>query len=225
MPKFILIFTGLILAIVIVGFVVTSRNDDENMRENTLNNSQTIPAQKSAQIVDGTYEVTPEESSIQWKGYKTLIKEYEDNGTLAIQSGMITVQDGKGQGKFTIDMNSLNVLSTGRQSGESLLERHLKSDDFFSVEKFPTAELSVKEVTPDYKVRGDLTIKDITNEIEFPATIYAKDGLLNAEANISLDRTLWDIRYGSDKFFDNLADNVIGDTFTVSLKLVAKKAE
>jgi polyisoprenoid-binding protein YceI len=73
-----------------------------------------------------------------------------------------------------------------------------------------------------YLVRGKLTIKGITNDIEFPAAIYMQKGELHAKATFDLDRTKWDIRYGSNKFFDNLANNVIDDMFTVSFDLTAQ---
>ncbi|MFZ5391101.1 MAG: YceI family protein, partial [Patescibacteria group bacterium] len=72
-------------------------------------------------------------------------------------------------------------------------------------------------------ITGDLTIKNITKPISFPAVVTNNDGQLKLIADIKLDRTLWDIRYGSDKFFDNLANNVIDDIFTVTLNLTAAK--
>ncbi len=189
-----------------------------------------IVPENSTLVENGTFTVIPSESVARWEGKKTLIKDYIDTGTLGIKEGMISVSSDQFEGTVVFDMQSLKTLSTGKGGGESGLERHLKSDDFFSVEKFPTAVFVVKEVRADsslgeysYIAKGDLTIKGITNEIEFPVKMYIKDGLLAIEGTARVNRTLWDIRFGSDKFFNNLADNVIDDFFAFSFSLVAQK--
>ena len=95
------------------------------------------------------------------------------------------------------------------------------SDDFFSVEKFPTATLKIKAIDDNNQVTADLTIKDITHEIQFPATIAVANDKLTAEADFEIDRSLWDIRYGSGKFFKDLGDKLIKDEIEISLKIRA----
>src|SRR5690606_35721546 len=106
------------------------------------------------------------------------------------------------------------------------LVNHLKSDDFFGVEKYPTAKFEITKVVSQgndqYLVTGNLTIKATTKEIEFPATIKAEGEALTASAQITVDRSEYDIRYGSSSFFDNLGDKVIYDDFNLDVTLVAQ---
>ena len=111
-----------------------------------------------------------------------------------------------------IDMSSIqNTDMEGEYKAK--LEGHLKSDDFFGVEKFPTASLNFTKVKStgknSYEVTGDLTIKDKTNSITFDISIYGN----KATANIKIDRTKFDVRYGSASFFDDLQDKAIYDEF------------
>ena len=89
----------------------------------------------------------------------------------------------------------------------------MKSDDFFGVEAYPTATLAITGVNPQqgdqYTNVGDLTIKGITHPVEFPATVGLQNDQLTAEATITVDRSEYNVRYGSSSFFDNLGDNVI----------------
>jgi polyisoprenoid-binding protein YceI len=103
---------------------------------------------------------------------------------------------------------------------------HLKSDDFFGVEKFPTSKLVITESTPFDKgtatVKGTLTIKGVTNPVEFKAAYQKKDDGTWFFANIVIDRTKYNVRYGSGSFFDNLGDKTIYDEFKLKVSLVVK---
>jgi len=102
----------------------------------------------------------------------------------------------------------------------------LKSDDFFSVEKNKTAHFEITKVTSksgnDFDLTGKMTIKGITQEITFPATIITTAKEVKATAKITLDRTKWDIKYGSGKFFEGLGDKIIHDDFVIELNLQAE---
>jgi polyisoprenoid-binding protein YceI len=210
-------------------------------QEANVNTNDTMPStdtstqeeanMKQSAIADGTYVLVASESVINWQGSKTLIANYDDTGTINLKDGMFTVKDSVvTDGAVTFDMKTITVSSTGKGVGDfpGMLEKHLKSDDFFGVEKNPTAEFKVKSVMaqPDntYMVTGDLTMKGKTNEIVLPARVSMMDGgKLHITADATVDRTKFDIRYGSGKFFDNLADNVIDDNFTVNFDLMATK--
>jgi polyisoprenoid-binding protein YceI len=178
-------------------------------------------------LVDGTYTIATDKSTAQWEGNKTLI-EWKDTGTLGIKSGSFIITNGAlSEGSLVFDMNSLRGLTTGKKSGEDMLEKHLKSKDFFDVEKYPTAELKMKEAATGatsgkYTVKGDLTIKGVTNAVELPVTISTVDKTMTIDSIVTLDRTKWNIRYGSGQFFKDLANNVIADNFNVALKIVAE---
>ena len=146
----------------------------------------------------------------------------QHTGTIKLQSGWLNLQDNKVvSGEFNIDMTSLRETDNNAQ-----LMGHLKSDDFFGVAKFPVAKLVITGTTPFDKgtgvVSGTLTIKDITNPIEFKATLQKKDEGTWFFANITVDRTKYNIRYGSGSFFDNLGDKTIYDDFRLKVNLLVK---
>ena len=158
-------------------------------------------------------------STLLWLGEKVT---GQHTGTIKLQSGWLSWQDNKVvSGDFNIDMNSLKETDNNKQ-----LMGHLKSDDFFGVAKYPVAKLVLTGSTPFDKgsgtVSGTLTIKDITNPIEFKATTQKKDDGTWFFANISIDRTKYNIRYGSGSFFDNLGDKTIYDEFKVKVNLLVK---
>ncbi len=161
-------------------------------------------------IEDGTVEVKAEQSSVTWKGYKVT---GSHKGNIALKNGALTFKEGKLiGGEFVIDMGTIeNTDMEGEY--KTKLEGHLKSDDFFGVEKYPTANLIFKNVKStgknSYEVTGDLTIKDKTNTVTFDLSVYGN----KATANVKIDRTKFDVRYGSTSFFDDLQDKAIYDEF------------
>ncbi|RNL51440.1 YceI family protein [Pedobacter jejuensis] len=168
-----------------------------------------------------TYTVDTEKSTITWVGKKVT---GSHNGTVSLKSGTL-ILDGKKlvQGGFIIDMNSIKDAD-----GSAKLEGHLKADDFFGVAKFPAANFVITKVAgsgTSLVVSGNLTIKGITKPLSFPATVAVNaDGTVSALAGkITVDRTKYDIRYGSKSFFDSIGDKAIDDNFELSVKLVAKK--
>lgn len=172
--------------------------------------------------LSGTYNVKVDDSNVVWKGYKVT---GEHTGTINVKSGDLTFgENGElAGGKLLIDMTSIKVTDLeGEWAGK--LEGHLKSGDFFGVEKYPTAELVITKVaakgTPgDYKVTGNLTIKETTKEIRFYTHLEKDGGMVSASADIKIDRTDYDVRYGSGSFFDNLGDKTIYDEFDLSVNL------
>jgi len=134
-------------------------------------------------------------------------------GNIALKQGSLDFKDGKlVGGEFTIDMATIvNTDMEGEYKAK--LEGHLKSDDFFGVATYPTAKLVFNAVKStgknSYEVTGDLTIKDKTKPVTFDMSIYGN----KATANVKIDRTEYDVRYGSTSFFDNLQDKAIYDEF------------
>ena len=155
-------------------------------------------------------EIKVENSKVIWKGYKVT---GSHQGTIALQSGNLTFEADKlVGGEFVINMTTItNTDLEGDYKGK--LEGHLKSDDFFGVTTFPTATLVFKDVKSNgknsYAVTGDLTIKGIKNTVSFDISIYGG----KATASVKIDRTKFDVRYGSTSFFDNLKDKAIYDEF------------
>lgn len=216
-----------VVVIIAILFFAFGRGDKKTTEETAMPQPETTSGTTAVSLKDGNYTVVKEESSLQWEGKRPLIPNYNDRGTLALQSGSFVVTNGAvGQGTLVFDMNSITAVSTGKGDGQDRLTGHLKSADFFDVAKFPTAELKVRDAVSsdgvNFIIRGDLTIKGKTNPVEIPATLANKDGKIEVRGEISLDRTLWEVKYGSGKFFDNLANNVIDDMFKVSFTLVAQ---
>ncbi|MGM5469934.1 YceI family protein [Flavobacteriaceae bacterium LMO-SS05] len=155
-------------------------------------------------------EIKVENSKVVWKGYKVTGSHH---GVIAIKSGGLTFNENKlTGGEFIIDMSTItNTDLEGEYKGK--LEGHLKSDDFFGVEKFPTASLIFTNVKStgknSYKVTGDITIKGKTESMTFDVSIYGN----KANASLKIDRTKFDVRYGSASFFDGLKDKAIYDEF------------
>jgi polyisoprenoid-binding protein YceI len=160
-----------------------------------------------------------DKTTLQWLGEKVL---GQHTGTINLQDGWLSLKDNKIiSGEFTIDMTTIK-----ESESNQMLEKHLKSDDFFGVEKFPTSKLSITGSDPFDKgsaiVRGSLTIKGITNPIEFKAAMQKKDEGTWFFTNITVDRTKYNIRYGSGSFFDNLGDKTIYDEFKLKVNLLVK---
>lgn len=161
-------------------------------------------------------QINKGKSNIEWKGYKLT---GSHNGTIAIKSGSLTFENDKlTNGDFVIDMTSINTTDLqGEYKGK--LDGHLKSDDFFSVEKYPTAILEFIKVKStgknSYKVKAELTIKDITKKVDVSISIYGS----KATATLKIDRTEFGVRYSSASFFDNLKDKVIYDEFDLVVDL------
>lgn len=161
-------------------------------------------------------EIKTENSKVVWKGYKVTGSHV---GTITIKSGHLNFNGDKLiGGSFEIDMTSITVTDLeGEYKGQ--LEGHLKSDDFFGVEKYSTASLSFTKVKStgknSYKVTGDITIKGKTESITFDISVYGN----KANASLKIDRTKFDVRYGSTSFFDNLKDKTIYDEFDLAVDL------
>ncbi len=155
------------------------------------------------------------DSKVSWKGYKVT---GSHRGEIAMTFGELILEDGvlKG-GKFVIDMASINCTDLSGES-KGKLENHLKSEDFFSVAKFPEATMEITSVSGTgsyYDVVADLTIKGNTNSVKFNITL-TKD---KAYARLKIDRSEFDVRYGSNSFFENLADRAIYDDFDLDVVL------
>ena len=166
-------------------------------------------------------------SEITWKGYKVT---GQHHGTVALESGTLIFQDNLlVGGDFTIDMTTIKDLDMAGGGGAERLENHLKSDDFFSVATHPTASFTITRVIPygtagDYRVSGALTIKGITKQIRFMTKTTNTGGVVTATADITIDRSEFDVRYGSGSFFDNLGDKALHDDFELSVSLTLNPA-
>lgn len=165
-------------------------------------------------------------STLKWHAKKVTGEHF---GTINIAGGNITLEKGLiTGGTVEVDMTSINVTDLqGEYKGK--LEGHLKSDDFFSVEKNTKAVLVIKKVeaikgsktAENYIVTAELTIKGITNEVTFPAIIVIKGKSVTANADFNIDRTKYDIKYGSKSFIEGIGDKAIDNEFNIKVRVVA----
>lgn len=176
---------------------------------------------------DVTLPVDLEKSNVEWTGAKPT---GQHHGTVNISNGELLLADGKiVGGKFVIDLNSIVVLDLTDQEMNAKLLGHLKSPDFFEVETYPVAQFEITgvEASGDHPeanhiVTGNLTMKDVTKSVSFPAMINISDDAVTATTPaFVIDRTDWNVRYGSKKLFANLKDNFINDEMGLKINLTA----
>lgn len=228
----------IIIIIVITGgalYFFGSQKDQVQVTEQETNTlaevEQEMPMEKFALTGTGTYTVDTAASSAEWKTKKTFVATWIDKGNIALKEGSITVEEGAvTKVSVVIDMNSIETKVTGSGNGQSSLTNHLKSADFFDVEKFPTAEFALTSITAtevknSFMATGDFTIKGITKSINFPAMIYMEGGRLVVNTDLVIDRSQFDVQFGSQSFFKDLGDKAIDDNFTLKVNLVANMAE
>ena len=178
-----------------------------------------------AEAASVKHMVNPAESVIEWTGFKPTGKH---NGTIKVDSGVFTVNDGKLEsGSFLIDMNSianLDIPADNEMNGK--LVGHLKSPDFFDVEQFTSAAFEVTGLEDkDGKtwLSGNLTLKDKKNNVTFPVTLNSIDGQYSITSEVfTIDRSKWDVKYGSKSFFDNLGDKFINDDIELKISVKSK---
>ncbi len=165
-------------------------------------------------------------NSLKWTA-KKLAGEHQ--GDVKLKDGTLNLDGKSDKGRFVFDLKSINNTDLNGE-WKAKLEGHLKSPDFFNVDKFPEAVFVIKEAKQDpkdkskYEVKGDLTIKDITKPVAFPATIKEEKGKALVTAKLTINRLDWDIRYNSGKFFDPkaLGDKLILDDVNFAFDLASK---
>ncbi len=173
------------------------------------------------------YMANISESTIEWKGFKPT---GTHNGTINVESGVMTLKDGKIEsGSFLIDMKSIVDLDIPvDKEGNAKLVGHLKSADFFDVEKYPNAAFEVtgfEEKEGKMMLSGNLTMKEKKNNITFPVTVSSEGDVVTLTSEtFTIDRSKWDVRYGSKSFFDDLGDKFINDDIELKITLKASKS-
>jgi polyisoprenoid-binding protein YceI len=163
-----------------------------------------------------TKKINVSKSTINWVGKKVT---GEHSGTINFKEGNLVFNKGLVKaGAFTVDMTSINTTDL-KGEWKDKLDGHLKADDFFGVEKFKTATLVFKNISTknknNYTVTADLTIKGITKPVTFDLVVNGN----TASANVKIDRTKYDIKYGSGSFFSDLGDKTINDEFELKVNL------
>lgn len=172
------------------------------------------------------YKVNTATSKINWKGFKPTGSHY---GTIDLDNGNLLIKNDKIiGGEFTINMNSIVDLDMPADNEyNAKLVSHLKSADFFDVEKYPNGSFQIKETEDkDGKtlIKGELTLKGISHPVSFLADVKIENGQLTLKSEtFKIDRSKWNIRYKSKSFFDDLKDKFIEDVMEISIEVIANK--
>jgi len=177
----------------------------------------------STYLEKGSYDIINTESELKWIGKELSTDTH--TGTLALKKGKIDVNaNGVIHGEIEIDMTTITVTDMQGKWGTKL-EGHLKSPDFFDVEKYSSAFITFQSDENPIKnnqlnLTGELTIKDITHPISFSTELLQTKPSLQAEASLSFDRSKYDVRFRSGNFFENLGDKLILDDIEIDVLLV-----
>ncbi|GAB4021243.1 YceI family protein [Spirosoma koreense] len=176
------------------------------------------------------YTVDPDQSTISWNAKKVT---GQHNGIVKLAKGQLSLDGNKlTAGTFVADMTTLRDIDKGDTSPfNERLVNHLRSEDFFAVEKYPTSTFTITSIKPiagakagepNYTIGGDLTIKGTTKPQTFPATVNLAGNVVQATAKFPVNRLDYDIKYRA-AIIGTAADKIIDDTFALDLKLVATK--
>lgn len=184
------------------------------------------------ELRDGSYRIDIEKSTLEWIGRNLNKRHY---GSIAVQAGELAIAGGKlSAGTIVLDMTKISNADLQDPGWRDMLIQHLISDDFFAVEMYPTASFRLNgweaqaEASPEAPqgiVTGELTIRDVTRLISFPATVAPQpDGSIQAHAAFDIDRTLWNVCYGSCRLFEHLGMHLVHDMISLELFVVARRA-
>lgn len=215
--------------IALVSMIIFAAGSCKEKGENTDVSEAKEVAESTATA--SSFTINTEKSVIKWSASKPGTTH---NGTVKLNSGTLSAQERDIQsGNFVIDMNSITDLDLKPGAGKENLEAHLKGTvegkekDFFNVTEYPTAGFEITGVegeSGNITVSGNLTIKDKTQNIEFPAVVsFPGDDVFLKSKPFTIDRTQWDINFMSKSVFDNLKDKFIDDNIELTIELHGSK--
>jgi len=192
--------------------------------------AQQVDPQTIVTIHDGQYTVDANASQVEWAGRNPNTRHF---GTVDIVKGVIDSKNNTITGTVEIDMNTIHNNNLEGDELQPVLESHLKSDDFFFTKMFPKAVFTIKEAkriepgwltVPNYHVKGELNLRGVSSELEFDATVgLIDDGELAVEAHFDMDRTRWNVIYGSTRFFEHLGMHKVFDLISFQIRMIASR--
>ncbi len=197
----------------------------------TLSTAPAAHAQKMVAATGAaTYKLQPQLSTLGWEAKAVT---HGHNGTMQFTGGDLLVKNNMVVGgDATVDMKTIKATDITDAEQHTKFVGHMSSEDFFGVEKNPTATFKIVSVTPikgaaatadNATIAGDMTIKGVTNRITFPAKVGVKNGVAAATGKVTIDRTKFGLKYGSKSFFDSIGDKAIYDDFTLDFNVLAKQ--
>ena len=183
----------------------------------------------------GTYTVDVAASNLEWRGWK-IIKASEHKGTISLKEGQLSVENGKlVAGSFTIDMNSIKNTDLTDTGYQKKLVGHLRAEDFFNVAKFPTGKFEIVSVAEKasegytHELSGNLTLRDSTRKITFPANIKVEGNTVTANGKATINRLDWGVNYDSKNLSlaeaaqKKVKDGIVNNEMDITISLKATK--
>ena len=224
--KKIVLSCAVILALTVASCKNNIANAEQAVEQAADQAAAAVEKAAATVMASGTYTVEPS-SVVEWVGKKPT---GQHTGTIGLQSGNFTVENGKVTGDFTIDMNSITVTDITEADGKLDLEAHLKgtgkedgADHFFNVKTYPTGTFKLTSFD-GANVTGDLTLKGKTKTISFPATLTITDNEVTLESKpFEINRVDFGVNYASKSVFGDLKDKFINDEIELVVKVKAKK--
>jgi len=184
--------------------------------------------QNKLSLPDGTFTIDADRSKVEWAGRNPNSCHV---GTVDISEGILNCKGGKISGTVEVDMNSIHNVNLEGDELQPVLEAHLKSDDFFFTSLFPKAVLQITEAVPiepgcqtapNFQVKGELSLRGVTASLDFDTTVsLADDNTLLLEAHFDIDKTRWNVIYGSTRFFEHLGMHKIFDLISLQVNIIA----
>ena len=182
-------------------------------------------------LKDGIYRLDPSASVLEWIGRNINNRHY---GRIPIKSGEVVISNGElSLGEITLEMSGISNLDLQDEDYRQMLVNHLKSDDFFAIDRYPVASIVMRSWqpivgatpgTPDHNVQGELTIKGVTRPLTFQVSLaLQEDGTLKAQAAFDIDRTAWNITYGSGRLFEKLGMHLVHDRIDIEFFIIARR--
>ena len=204
-----------LIPVILISFIVSCEKSSKKKIDTSL-------PKPTLSLSSGDYIMDNDNSSIKWTGRELSTKSHY--GSLQMKNGSLTVNtDGTINGIIKIDMTTIDCEDLQGRSKASL-ERHLRSDDFFSVESHPIATLTFKSqggIGAGNKLafNGDLEIKGISHPISFESEVKSVDPKVTALVDMTFDRSKYNVRFRSGTFFQNLGDKLIYDDIEISVDI------
>lgn len=212
----------LLVATIILSFAASCNTNPKNKVDAT--DAQEAASGKGEELL-----VDTQASSIHWKGSKV---GGSHHGTIALKGGELVINGEEvASGSFVIDMNTIVDEDLTQKDLNEMLVNHLKSKEFFDVVEYPESIFTITKVVPaanptdsvNYMVSGNLKMKDVEKNITFGAKITKENNVYRAVTiPFSIDRTQWNVTYGSKTLIADLKDNIVNDNIELQINIIAK---